>query len=77
MKTIASASNDETIILWDVAEGKMLSKLRGLGHGGHDRPVRSCAFHTSGMLLASGSYDKTVKVWLSALNAISISMAEK
>ena len=30
---------------------------------GHNRPVNSVAFNHNGTILASGSYDKTIKLW--------------
>ncbi len=44
--------------LWDASSGKELKILRG-----HAREVNALAFSTDGRLLASGSYDDTVKLW--------------
>jgi WD40 repeat protein len=44
--------------LWDAARGKLRKTLAG--HGG---VVGSVAFSPDGKLLASGSQDKTAKVW--------------
>ena len=57
-KTLASASGDKTVRLWDVAAGKAIKTL--LGHQGQ---VRSISFSPDGKTLASASYDKTVMLW--------------
>jgi WD40 repeat protein len=45
------------IILWKYAEGKLIT-LRG-----HTKEVDSIAFSPDGLLLASGSWDATVRFW--------------
>jgi WD40 repeat protein len=55
---LASASDDGTIILWDVERGKPLFTLNG-----HSDSVRAVSFALGGNLLASGSDDGTVRVW--------------
>ncbi len=54
---IASAWEDFTVRLWDVAEGESVAVLEG-----HDGPVRSVAFSADGSLLASGA-DLAVCLW--------------
>ena len=51
---IASASDDETIRLWNIAERKIERILKG-----HNHVVLSVAFSPNGAQLVSGSVDKT------------------
>jgi uncharacterized protein with WD repeat len=57
-KTLASASSDKTVKLWDVATGKLQATFQG-----HTDSVGSVGFSPDGKTLASASYDKTVKLW--------------
>ena len=57
-KTLASASADKSIKLWQVSAGKAIATLNG-----HSDGVTSLAFSPNGDRLASGSNDKTVKLW--------------
>jgi len=57
-KTLATASYDSTIKLWDVRSGKQLFSLEA-----HLGCVYSVAFDPRGTVLASGSGDGTVNLW--------------
>jgi tetratricopeptide (TPR) repeat protein len=57
-RRLASASDDETVKLWDVASGQELRTLKG-----HTGPVLSVAFSPDGWRLASAGDDRMVKIW--------------
>ncbi|MBD1813658.1 AAA-like domain-containing protein [Microcoleus vaginatus DQ-U2] len=57
-KTLASASTDNTIKLWNLQTQKEISTLRG-----HRDSVYSVAFSPDGKTLASASADNTIKLW--------------
>lgn len=65
-KTLASAGDDKTIILWDVATRQLIVTLKG-----HTGIINSVAFSPDGKILASASDDKTIILWdvSAALNA--------
>jgi WD40 repeat protein/serine/threonine protein kinase len=56
---LASASNDTTVRVWNVAAGLEIARLERY----HKGPVTSLAFSRDGNLLASASEDRTVRVW--------------
>jgi WD40 repeat protein len=57
-KTLATASADNTVKLWDTATWKNTATLKG-----HTDYVASVAFLRDGKTLATGSYDHTARIW--------------
>jgi WD40 repeat protein len=55
---LASAADDKTVRLWEVASG---THVRTLAH--HTARVNGVAFSPDGTLLASAADDKTVRLW--------------
>ncbi|KIJ29374.1 hypothetical protein M422DRAFT_784280 [Sphaerobolus stellatus SS14] len=55
---IASASDDGTVQIWNVATGETLKELKG-----HKYSVRCVAFSPDGLFIASASDDGTVRIW--------------
>jgi WD40 repeat protein len=55
---LATAGEDGTVRLWNIAKREPLSTLTG-----HSRAVIGAAFSPIGSILASGSYDGTVRLW--------------
>ena len=57
-QTLASGSDDYTIKLWNLTNGK---EIRTLSR--HSSFVRTVTFSSDGSILASGSDDKTINLW--------------
>jgi WD40 repeat protein len=55
---IVSGSEDNRLILWDVASGEIIHRFEG-----HTSDVNSVAFSPDGSQIVSGSYDKTLILW--------------
>ena len=58
MGTLATASEDGEVKLWDVPSGRERARLLG-----HSDTVTCLAFSPQGAILATGSLDTTVKLW--------------
>ncbi len=58
-KVLASADDAGTIILWDLAPGRLMKRMRGHGKGG----VWSLSWSVESTVLVSGGADGTVRVW--------------
>lgn len=54
----ASASEDGTLIVWNVEEGGKHTMLRG-----HSGPVHACSFTVDGRRVISGGADGTLRLW--------------
>ena len=57
-KTIATASWDETVRLWDVRTGKNTKTLKGHTYG-----ISSVVYSPDGKTIATASSDKTIRLW--------------
>ncbi|KAI0703655.1 WD40 repeat-like protein [Cerioporus squamosus] len=58
-EVVAAGSTDSfEIFMWSVQTGKLLDVLTG-----HEAPISSLAFSPTGNYLASGSWDKSIRVW--------------
>ncbi len=57
--TLASASDDGTIRLWDMTDGGKVTRVLYA----HDAPIYSLEWRPDGAVLASASEDGTIKLW--------------
>ncbi|KFY95951.1 hypothetical protein V498_03029 [Pseudogymnoascus sp. VKM F-4517 (FW-2822)] len=64
-RLLASASDDNTVKIWDAATGTLQQTLEG-----HSSAVHSVAFSHDSRLLASASDDNTVKIWDAATGTL-------
>jgi WD40 repeat protein len=71
-KTVASASEDTTVKLWQAATGAELLTLRG-----HKVRVNAVAFSPDGRMLASGDHDGTIRLWHAAASDQLVGQAAK
>ena len=55
---IATASADDTVLIWDAKMETALHELTG-----HEGDVRSAAFSPDGAMLATGSADDAIRIW--------------
>jgi len=55
---VASGSEDNSIVLWDVSSKNILQRLEG-----HTDVVMSVDTHPTESVIVSGSLDKTVRIW--------------
>ncbi|KAI8926860.1 WD40-repeat-containing domain protein [Entophlyctis helioformis] len=54
----ASCGMDRSVIVWDVGTGRAIRKF-----GEHTQRVNALDFNSDASVLASGSYDATVRIW--------------
>ena len=55
---IATASDDETVRIWDAETGAVVRTLAG-----HNDVVICCAFSPDGARVVTASHDKTARIW--------------
>jgi WD40 repeat protein len=57
-RRVVSASEDQTLKVWDLASGRAVATLEG-----HALGVNACAVTPDGRRVVSASEDQTLKVW--------------
>lgn len=71
---LASGGQDKAVHVWEMVAPADGSYYTGAAHRGemigHTGPVKSVGFNDAGTLIASGSADKTVRVWRSFSNSV-------
>lgn len=55
---VISASQDNTIKVWDLHNSRLYRELRG-----HQKAIFAAGFYENGRYVYSGSYDRTIKFW--------------
>ena len=55
---IMAASSDDSVKLWNTSTGRIQQELTG-----HVGKVASAKFNPTSLIVASGSHDRTLKVW--------------
>src|SRR5262249_12460851 len=71
-KRLASASQDYSVRLWDVATGEQLHCLQG-----HADAVVSVAFSPDGRRIVSASVDQHIKVWDTVIGEETLSLRDE
>jgi mitogen-activated protein kinase organizer 1 len=54
----ASCGNDRAVLTWDVSTGSVIRR-----YAGHYESVNCVGFNDDGTVLASGSFDTTIRLW--------------
>jgi WD40 repeat protein len=76
-RTLATASGDQTVRLWDLADRTRPRRL-GQPLTGHTGGVSSVAFNPDGQTLTTASWDQTVRLWdLAELDSLRRHAAER
>lgn len=69
-KLLASGGYDRSIKIWNAADGKVVKEIKGYDEKtspkGHHDGIFSIAFSPDGKQIASGSSDRTIKLWNAA-----------
>jgi len=57
-KRIATASDEDTLKIWDITTGKELLSIAAKGQG-----IAAIAWHPNGKQIATGHWNKTIGIW--------------